>query len=347
MVSPLFPTDRACAAWCRRLRLGGLAALATLAAQASLGVVDEAHAVTSAELYRKQSYRYGKFEARINFPAADGVVASFFLWKDRSELATMYWNELDFEKIGADCELQLNSLYGLPESGHESTAEGITPCDEYHTYAFEWTPDYIAWLVDGTEVRRDTGADAQAFADNATEGMQFRFNIWPGTPAFGGTFSPDVLPLHQYINWVRYSEYTPGAAEGDFTVVWHESFDAGIPAGYSRGSWGSPLGQSTHSPTNVAAVNGVAVLSLTEDGAAPYAGTPPVDPEAEPPGPPPPMVTTPVPVPAPGPGSEMPEPEDRGGGGSCGVARTMPGGGRLLAALALAGLLRRRRSTST
>ena len=40
-----------------------------------------AHAVSSAELYTTASYRYGRYEARIQFPPADGVVGSFFLWK--------------------------------------------------------------------------------------------------------------------------------------------------------------------------------------------------------------------------------------------------------------------------
>src|SRR5688572_20339850 len=40
-----------------------------------------AHAVSSAELFTIDSYRYGRYEARIQFPPADGVVGAFFLWK--------------------------------------------------------------------------------------------------------------------------------------------------------------------------------------------------------------------------------------------------------------------------
>ncbi|HET7544548.1 MAG TPA: family 16 glycosylhydrolase [Polyangiaceae bacterium] len=39
-------------------------------------------AVGSAELYSAKSYDYGRFEARLRFAAGDGVVSSFFLWKD-------------------------------------------------------------------------------------------------------------------------------------------------------------------------------------------------------------------------------------------------------------------------
>jgi hypothetical protein len=79
-----------------------------------LTVASAASAVSSAELYQNQTYTYGRFEARIQFAAGDGVISSFFLWKPGSEMAGTFWNELDFEKLGADCRLQTNPLYGLP-----------------------------------------------------------------------------------------------------------------------------------------------------------------------------------------------------------------------------------------
>ncbi len=238
-----------------------------------------AGAVISAELYRPAAHTFGKFEARIQFAAGDGVVSSFFLWKDGSERSGVYWNELDFEKLGAACELQTNSIFGLPQSNHEGRGYALAGlCEGYHTYAYEWTPAYIAWIVDGAEIRRDTGEDATAYAENAAEGMQFRFNVWPGNASFGGNFSEAILPVYQYVAWAQYSEYTPGAGDGgsDFTLAWREEFDA-RPAGWQTGSWASPLNGSTHGRQNVAFVDGIAVLALTADDATGYAGTPPSD----------------------------------------------------------------------
>jgi hypothetical protein len=245
----------------------------------ALTMAESASAVTSAELYRTNAETFGKFEARIRFASGDGVVSSFFLWKDGSEQSSVYWNELDFEKLGAACELQTNSIYGLPQSNHEGRGyalEGL--CEGYHTYTYEWTPEYIAWFVDGIEIRRETGTGVAAYAENATEGMQLRFNVWPGNASLGGNFSEASLPVYQFVAWAQYSEYTPGAAEdgSDFTLSWREEFDT-QPTGWQMGSWASPLNGSTHSSQNVAFVDGIAVLALTTDDATGYSGSPPPD----------------------------------------------------------------------
>jgi hypothetical protein len=235
-----------------------------------------ASAVASAELYHSQSYRYGRFEARIRFAAGDGVISSFFLWKVGSEVSGTYWNELDFEKLGADCRMQTNTLYGNPtKSGEQIRMMPADMCTAYHDYAYEWTPTYIAWFIDAQEIRRETGAVAAAFADNASAGMRMHFNVWPGNANFGGNFNPSILPVRQFISWVQYSSYQNGST---FKFEWRQDFDgAGVPSGWETGSWASPLNLSTHQPQNVTFANGIAVLSLTADNATGFTGTPPAD----------------------------------------------------------------------
>jgi hypothetical protein len=238
--------------------------LSALCSFAALFLANSAFAaVKSAELYTGTSYQYGRFEARLQFAAGDGVVSSFFLWKDGSEKADTFWNELDFEKLGAECRLETNAFYGNPEVVHaQRHADATGLCTGFHTYTYEWTPDYIAWLIDGEEIRRETGATAAAYAENATAGMQIRFNIWPGDATFGGNFSPSILPVYQHIDWVQYSSY----ADGEFQVEWRDDFDsATLDPRWLMGSWGSPLGHSIHDPLNVTTADGEAVLALTQD----------------------------------------------------------------------------------
>ena len=232
-------------------------------------------AVSSAELYTSKAYPYGRFEARARLAAGDGVVSSFFLWKDGSERAGTFWNELDYEKVGAECRLETNPIYGNPAANHgQRQPLALDLCGAFHSYAFIWTPEALVWQVDGTEIRRETGAAAQAFADNAAAlGMQIHVNLWPGDASFGGNFSPASLPIHQYVDWVQYSTYE----NGEFKLAWREDFNGtALPEGWLTGNWGSPKNLSTHAPANVNFVDGYAVLSLTADDALGPAGAMPL-----------------------------------------------------------------------
>jgi len=247
-------------------------AVASLCFLAATAVPTLALAVASAEVYTGTAYGYGRVEARIRFAAGDGIISSFFLWKDGSEAPGTFWNELDFEKLGADCHVETNAIYGNPSANHIQKHTTLAdPCGTFHTYAYEWTPDAIAWLVDGVELRRDTGANAAAFAQNAAGGMQIHFNVWPGDVTFGGNFNPSVLPVHQYVDWVQFSSFKDGA----FTLAWREDLGGALPSGWLTGSWGSPKNQSTHDPRNVNFLDGFLVLSLTADGAVGPAGAAP------------------------------------------------------------------------
>lgn len=230
-------------------------------------------AVSSAELYTAEAYGYGRVEARVQYAPGDGVVSAFFSWKDGSEKAGTFWNELDFEKLGAECRLETNPIYGNPSANHsQKHLLKLDMCGAFHTYAYEWTPEAIVWLVDGMEIRREVGVVPQAYAENASAGMQIRFNLWPGDATFGGNFDPAILPVHEYVDWVQFSKYEGGM----FKLAWREDFDsATLPARWQTGSWPSPKNKSTHVPANVNFIGGYAVLSLTADDALGPAGAMP------------------------------------------------------------------------
>jgi len=229
--------------------------------------------VQSAELYRTQAYFYGRFEARVRFAPGEGVISSFFLWKDGSS-STTSWNELDFEKFTAACKLQTNIWTGTGTQSNQVQTPSFDVCGDYHTYAFEWTPDYIAWFIDGTQIRKVTGASVTEYTTNASQGMSMHFNVWVGNSSFGGTLDPSILPVQQYISWAQYSSYSDGA----FQLQWREEFDgATIPSGFATGNWASPYNLSMHNPANVTFNSGIAVLSMTADGATGFSGTPPAD----------------------------------------------------------------------
>jgi endo-1,3-1,4-beta-glycanase ExoK len=251
----------------------GLLPAALAALVAGLLVPRAAAAVQDAELYRTQPYFYGRFEARVRFAPGEGVVSSFFLWKDGSS-STTTWNELDFEKFTGACKLQTNIWTGQGTQSAQIQTPSFNVCSDYHTYTIEWTPDYISWAIDGAQIRKVTGASVAEYTQNASQGMSMHFNVWVGNSSFGGTLDPSILPVQQYISWVQYASYSDGA----FQPQWREEFDGTtLPTGFATGNWASVYNLSTHNPANVNFVDGIAVLSMTSDTATGYSGTPPAD----------------------------------------------------------------------
>jgi beta-glucanase (GH16 family) len=222
------------------------------------------------------AYRYGRFEASIQFAGHDGIISSFFMWKPDSEKNDVTWNELDFEKLGLasavqKCKLQLNAITGLPGPTNNISTVDVAGdiCAGFHTYAFEWTPTHLAWIIDGVEVRRETGSVLHDFEEHARGGLQLHFNVWPGDSSFGGEFSENSLPVYQYIDWVRYSAFD----RQGFVEQWTETFDGdSLSESWFAGDWASPKGHSTHRASNVLLDGGYAVLALTADSLLPRRG---------------------------------------------------------------------------
>src|SRR5262245_37539851 len=125
--------------------------LVPLACLLGASLPNEAQAVKGAELIRNTPHRHGRFEARLQFAPGDGIVSSLVLWKLGSEGADAYWNEIDIEKVGADCRgYSSNAIFGNPEQHFtERVPSSADLCGGYHTHAIEWTPDRLIWLLDG------------------------------------------------------------------------------------------------------------------------------------------------------------------------------------------------------
>ena len=205
-----------------------------------------------AELTGKETFLYGRFEARMRMAATSGTVSSMFLnydfsWKRGGEP----WNEIDIEVLGKDpSKWQSNILTreGDPSINDLTSTEKIHDFNydatkEFHLYAIVWTPEYIAWEIDSVEVRRDelgqthgTHADADQVKFMTME-QTLRFNLWASkTPSWTGKFTGEGLPVEQHIDYVRVYSYDP-ATKG-FVFKWQDDFD-GDAIDYSRWSEGN------------------------------------------------------------------------------------------------------------
>lgn len=180
-----------------------------------------------AELRTKLSYTYGRFETRLKSAYREGMLSSFFTYYDGGG-GISNWNEIDIEVMGRYYDnVQFNTITPgqVNHTGHKPMLN--SPHLDYHTYAFEWTPNYVAWFVDGEEVLRQTGAHIATL----NKPQKIMMNIWnPIYENWAGVFNAEALPAFAFYDWVSYYAYTPGTGTygtgNNFTHSWTDNFDS-------------------------------------------------------------------------------------------------------------------------
>jgi len=216
-----------------------------------------------AEYRTIDSYLYGRFEVRYKAPAGSGMLASFFSYHEIESL--LDWNEIDFEILGRyDHDIQMTTIG--PGRSTRSSHQWVpfNTHDEFHEYAFEWTPAYIAWFVDGVEIYRQHGDHIADF----NRPQKIMMNIWPpNAENWAGAWNEAILPVFAYYDYIRYASYTPGAGttgtDNSFTPQWSDEFDV-----WDQGRWE----KATHTfdgnncdfiPENAVFQDGFLILCLT------------------------------------------------------------------------------------
>ena len=131
-----------------------------------------------------EKFTYGKFVARMKAPNQKGTVTSFFTYWDGPDFDPAEWNELDIEIVPSveASPFSMNMIFG---DGHDKVeshdyAHGFDPEDDWHVYEMEWTPEYVSWTIDGTEVRHASTNDSAVTHMHKPQSL--RMNFW--TPTF-------------------------------------------------------------------------------------------------------------------------------------------------------------------
>ena len=182
------------------------------------------------ELRTYESYRYGRYEVRMKSALGSGVVSSFFTYRDywaEGLSGSEHWNEIDLEWLGNhDDKVQTNLIiqngWDLPDLINLD----FNPHQDFHTYAIEWTPDYVAFFVDDQMIRWVDNF----YADSLYHYQKIMMNIWqPIFEEWVGPFNPDILPVYAIYDWVKYCAYVPGTGNtgtnNNFIQLWEDEFD--------------------------------------------------------------------------------------------------------------------------
>ena len=181
-----------------------------------------------AELKTHQTFQYGRFETRVKAQWAPGTVQSFFLYWDGPNWAENQWNEIDIFEIvtsAAPNGFSRNLIFGTGAPGHQQDQGYInTPgnLDDWRTYAVEWTPDHITWIVNGQQVLT---------LDSSHEGVRLMnkpqklmMNIWPPNfSIWGDNFNPNDFPFIAQYDYVKVWSYNWD--NKGFDYMWGDDFD--------------------------------------------------------------------------------------------------------------------------
>lgn len=229
-----------------------------------------------AEIYSAESTKYGRYVMRMRMAKGSGVLSTFFTYKNGSEVAGTVWEEIDIEVLGKNeaYQMQSNIIAGAPRQ----TTEGLhtasqSLADDYHTYALEWTPEYVAWFIDGQQVRKITGGNLVATLMNP---QSMRFNIWASTSeSWVGAFNSSILPVYQFVNYMEYYAYN--TASKTFTFSWRDDFNSFDANRWSKADWTFDGNYVDFDPANVVVQNGTLVLALTTESNKGFNGSVPVD----------------------------------------------------------------------
>jgi beta-glucanase (GH16 family) len=165
-------------------------------------------AYTSARLKTEDrfSVQYGRIEARIKVPAGSGVWPAF--WMLGADIKTDPWpgaGEIDvMENVGKEPGTVHGSLHGPGYSGaNDPTAAYTLPDNQplsatFHTFAIDWTPTSIEWLVDGHVYEKQTPEDVLGHPWEFDKPFFLLLNLavggaFPGNPSSGAAFPATML----------------------------------------------------------------------------------------------------------------------------------------------------------
>lgn len=170
-------------------------------------------AYTSASLTteKKQSFQYGKLEARILVPKPKGSWPAFWLlpwnkanynpwWPAGGEIDVMEYVSQDPKTVYSTAHYQKSGKHG--SSGAKKVL-AVPVADAFHVFSIEWTATQLQWFVDGEPVHTfDTTLDLDGlhpFQDSFYVILNYAIGgTWPEDP------DPAQYPGEMRIDWIRY-----------------------------------------------------------------------------------------------------------------------------------------------
>ncbi|KAJ9298840.1 CAZyme family GH16 [Paecilomyces variotii] len=159
---------------------------------------------------------FGQVDVKFKAAPGTGIVSSVVLESDDLD-------EIDWEALGGDTTQIETDYFGKGDTGtydRATYATVTTPQSLYHTYTVHWTASSIEWLIDGTNVRTLSYADAKNGTRFPQTPCRVKIGIWAGGDPSnaegtiewaGGETDYTKAPFTMYVDSVNITNYTPAS----------------------------------------------------------------------------------------------------------------------------------------
>ena len=222
------------------------------------------------ELRTIESFTYGRFEVNMKPVEGDGYVSSFFTYHDFWEVPYGSWqtyiNEIDIEFTGnLENSIQFTTHHPGDWSETQILPIDFNPYNEFHDYAFEWTPTYVKWFIDDIEVYTQD----EDIVNDLVYPHKIMMNLWSAIwEDWVGEWDPSTMPTSSFYDYVKYYEFTEGQGDygtnNNFTLLWEDNFDVMDNSRWQEATHGFSGNNCQFSPLNVLFHNGKLLLFATE-----------------------------------------------------------------------------------
>ena len=162
------------------------------------------------------------------------------------------------------------------QSSHlrESLIKDLNAHSDFNDYAFEWTPNYVAWFINGKEYYRQD-LPTHTYIATLRHPQKIMMNLWvPVYEDWVGKWNEDIIPRFAYYDNVSYYEHTPGTGShgtgNNFTLKWNDEFDSFDSSRWEKATHTFSGNRVKFEPGNVVFKDGKMILCLTYGNAFGY-----------------------------------------------------------------------------
>ncbi len=162
--------------------------------------------LVSAEVRTSPFYRYGYFEVNMKVPRGSGLVTGIFTYAHIEEHVRP--NEIDIEILGRDTRTLEATIHENGKPTYKRVRLPFDAADGFHTFGFDWQPDYVRWYADGKMIFEETGPAAIRLV----RPQQFIFDLWGSTQLkkWVGNIDHNRAPWKLEIACAAYEPTYPG-----------------------------------------------------------------------------------------------------------------------------------------